>query len=82
MSNKILRLDMPATYQIRVQGCLPDSWSNRLGGMTVITPRQAEEVSETILTGQLPDQSALLGVLNTLYDLHLPLLSVDCQNCE
>ncbi len=30
----------------------------------------------TILEGELSDQAALAGVLNTLYELHLPLLSV------
>jgi len=31
----------------------------------------------TILVGHLPDQAALSGVLNTLYEMHLPLLSVE-----
>jgi hypothetical protein len=31
----------------------------------------------TVLAGHLADQAALSGVLNTLYDLHLPLLSVE-----
>ncbi len=32
----------------------------------------------TILVGRLPDQTALSSVLNTLYELHLPVVSVDC----
>jgi hypothetical protein len=31
----------------------------------------------TTLFGRLRDQTDLIGVLNTLYDLHLPLLSVE-----
>jgi hypothetical protein len=31
----------------------------------------------TILEGHLPDQAALSGILNTLYEMHLPLLSVE-----
>jgi hypothetical protein len=31
----------------------------------------------TVLFGPLVDQAALLGVLNALYELGLPLLSVD-----
>jgi hypothetical protein len=31
----------------------------------------------TILEGTLPDQAALLGVLNGLYDLGMPLLLVE-----
>ena len=34
---------------------------------------------KTTLVGELPDQAALLGVLNTLYELHLPLRSVVCM---
>jgi hypothetical protein len=33
--------------------------------------------SLTILTGEVMDQAALTGVLNTLYDLHLPLIAVN-----
>lgn len=33
----------------------------------------------TELRGRLRDQAALLGVLLTLYDLGLPLLSVACR---
>jgi len=32
----------------------------------------------TTLQGELSDQTALLGVLNSLYELHLPVLSVLC----
>jgi hypothetical protein len=31
----------------------------------------------TTLTGQFRDQAALLGLLNTIYNLHLPLLQVE-----
>jgi hypothetical protein len=49
--------------------------------MTVIPSSQADVAPETTLTGRLLDQATLFGVLNTLYDLHLPLLSVECQSC-
>ena len=31
----------------------------------------------TTLTGRLRDQAELTGLLNSLYDLHLPILSVE-----
>jgi hypothetical protein len=40
--------------------------------------RESDGKVETILEGYLPDQSALCGVLNTLYELHLPVLMVEC----
>jgi hypothetical protein len=33
---------------------------------------------QSVLVGRLADQSALMGVLNTLYELHAPIESVDC----
>jgi hypothetical protein len=73
---------MPATYRISVQGDLPESWSDRLGGMTIAVITEADQAPVTTLCGPLRDQAALLGVLNTLYDLHLPLLSVECMTYE
>ena len=36
----------------------------------------------TWLTGDLPDQAALVGVLNRLYDLGFSLLLVECPRVE
>jgi len=42
-----------------------------------ITPATAEGgLPVTTLEGDLRDQAALAGVLNTLYELHLPVISV------
>ena len=44
---------------------------------------EAAGAVETILVGWLPDQAALCGVLNALYNLHLPLMSVELvRNAE
>jgi hypothetical protein len=74
---KGLRLETPTTYRIRVQGRVDSSWADRLGGMTVTVDPSDDQLAVTILEGHLPDQAALSGVLNTLYELHHPLLSVD-----
>jgi hypothetical protein len=37
----------------------------------------SEKQPMTILVGYLADQAALPGVLNALYELHLPLLSAE-----
>ena len=75
---KGLNLATPATYRIRVQGHIGRDWDDRFGGMTLTRETTAEDLKTTKLLGQLPDQAALSGVLNTLYDLHLPLLKVEC----
>jgi len=80
MAHKKLSNSMPATYRIRVQGALPGKWSARLGGMKITMTTQTRDVPVTTLSGMLPDQAALCGLLNTLHDLRLPLLFVECES--
>jgi hypothetical protein len=75
-------MEYPAMYRIRFRGQLDSSWSERLGGMTVTTTGGRDIDETTVLEGQLRDQAALTGILNTLYDMQLPLVSVDCINSE
>jgi hypothetical protein len=74
---KHLNYSKPAVYRIRVQGELDDSWSGRLQGMQITIVRKNQENPVTILKGKLKDQAALSGVLNTLYELHVAVLSVE-----
>lgn len=76
-----LRMHNPAEYIIQVVGALGEEWSGRLGGLTVATTEEADQQPVTTLTGQLADQAALLGVLNGLYNMRLPVLSVECTDC-
>jgi hypothetical protein len=68
----------PMHYRIVVQGVLHPRWHTRLGGMTISDFDHEEGTSQTTLVGELVDQAALLGVLNSLYSLHMILLSVCC----
>jgi hypothetical protein len=77
-TGKDFKLWTPATYNIKVQGNLDESRSEFLGGMTITTASQGDEGMVTTLAGRLRDQAELSGVLNTLYELHLPILSVEC----
>jgi len=76
-----LALDTPATYRIRVAGGLDESWQVRLAGMALTATGSGSRV-ETTLVGRVPDQAALAGVLSQLYDLGLPILSVQCLEWE
>ena len=60
-------LEEPAVYRIVVQGVIPEGWGDRLGGMRIMTASE----DQTTLEGWFPDQAALKGVLDTLYNLHL-----------
>ena len=73
-----LTVDKPATYRIRVVGFLDKNWSDRLGGLKIIPSSQGGEQPITTLSGPIIDQAALFGVLKALYDMRLPLLSVEC----
>jgi hypothetical protein len=68
----------PAIYRIRVRGKLDADFSDRLEGMHIENLAQNDGKVESVLEGRLPDQAALSGILNNLYDLHLPVMSVDC----
>lgn len=67
----------PADYRIVVSGQLPDSYSDRLSGMSVSTTRSVDGETETTLEGLIQDQSELSGVLATLQGLQLPILDVE-----
>ena len=72
-----LDFDGPAAYQITVRGMITPAWSGRLEGMTINRLSLDDGTIFTVLTGELTDQAALSGVLNTLYDLQLPLVAVN-----
>jgi len=76
-----LTLDRPATYQIKVPGHLDESWSEWAGGMTLAIESQGNGPPVTTLTGAV-DQAALQGLLRRLYSLGLPLISVNCVECD
>jgi hypothetical protein len=72
-----LKFEKPATYRIRVTGHIEDSLSDQLGGMIITRAFTADSRPITIMVGHMRDQASLSGVLNELYELHLPLLTVE-----
>ena len=76
IESKGFKIGTPATYRIRVQGRVDQSWSEQLNGMAITQTEASDKPPVSILIGHLRDQAALAGVLNTLYELHLPVLSV------
>ena len=79
--NKKLTLDQPALYQIKVPGQLDESWSEWSGRMTISIEAKGDGPPVTTLTGTI-DQAALQGLLRRLYSLGLPLISVNCVECN
>lgn len=66
-------MDKPTLYQIRVKDHLDATLAGWFEGMTVSNL----ESGEAVLSGSLPDQAALQGVLNRISNLGLTLLAVN-----
>ena len=65
-----------AVYRIVVKGRLNSNASEVLGGMRVDASIDKDDPILTTLVGRLKDQAHLAGVLNTIYEMHLPVLEV------
>lgn len=65
-----------AFFEIHVRGHLDSKWSDWLEGLEV----KLLDTGVMILSGYIPDQAALLGVLDKLNRLNLTLLSVSEVN--
>lgn len=76
MSNLAVQFRKPAQvdemYEITVKGHLDEDWAEWFGDLVISHTEQGE----TILAGPIPDQPALLGLLNRLLELSLKLVSV------
>ena len=77
---KPIPFDLPAIYQICVLGQIVSTLSDHLEGMTFSQVNDEAGHTVTTLEGELRDQTALAGVLNILYELHLTVLSVQRQD--
>jgi hypothetical protein len=64
--------DQPGWYQIHLTGHLAARWAARFEGMTLTV----QPDGTTLIEGLVVDQAALHGLLRTLRDIGLPLLSV------
>jgi hypothetical protein len=62
-----------STYRIRLKGILLHSMTDWFGEITFIP----QENDETLLVGQFPDQPALRGFLDQLWNLNFTVLSVE-----
>ena len=81
-----LNQDDPARYRICAQGRFSPSWLDMLSGEWTIAGPPADRTSATTLVGHVLDQAALIGVLEQLYSMGLPLLSIQqlaapCAGC-
>lgn len=71
---------MPTCLHCRicVKGHLSSDWANWFSGLQV----QNKPGGESVLSGPLPDQAALSGVLTRIWDMGLALVSVRCSETD
>ena len=77
-----LNMSSPAIYRIRVRGKLDADLARRLDGLNLSEEFTSADRPVSVLVGRLTDQAALSGLLSSLYELHLPLISVDCLDAD
>jgi len=65
-------------YEIRVEGRLPEGWSNWFEGMDI----RCDPDGDSVLSGYLPDQAGLHGLLARIRDLNLKLISLSRRSRE
>ena len=65
---------MPEYYEIKIKGHLDLHWSEGFADLKLAHI----EGDGTLLSGLLPDQAALHGLLESIRDLNLTLISVTC----
>ena len=65
-------------YALRVKGHLDPSFQDRFGGLRI----EQQEAGTTLLSGSLPDQAALHGLLLQIVRLGLVLLSLETSEAK
>jgi hypothetical protein len=64
--------------EIHIKGQINEKWSEWFGGLAI----SPSDPDETILTGLVPDQAALYGIISRLRDLGLELASVSSHKIK
>ena len=81
-SNRKLNMREPAVFRIRIQGELDESWFEHFGAQSTSLETDQAGNKITLIISEPMDQGALVGLVNYLNALGIPLISVrpDLQN--
>lgn len=72
----------PSMYQIKVKGKVAITCSDWLNGLSELVEVEPGGSHVTTLTGIIPDQAALRGILSRIWNLNMTILSVQRMDCE
>jgi hypothetical protein len=72
-----LNMSKPTVFRICIQGELDESWSEYFGTKSAMVEEDEAGNAVTVFISEPMDQGALVGLINHLNDLGIPLISVD-----
>jgi hypothetical protein len=72
----------PEVFVIRIQGEIGESWAEYFGARTISVERGAAGFPVTVLKTEPLDQAGLIGMINHVNMLGLPLVSVECVSAS
>jgi hypothetical protein len=73
-----LNMYAPAIFAIRIQGEIGEDRVEYFGVRTISVERRESGLPVTVLTTEPVDQASLVGLINHVNMLGLPLVSVEC----
>ncbi len=80
--SKVVDFLSPANFEIEVTGFLDESFSDYFDGLLIDHKTVDKRTTTSFLKGKIPDQAALIGILNLLYDMQFPIIRVEILDKE
>jgi hypothetical protein len=74
----MLNMYEPAVFAIRIQGEIGEDWAGYFGARAISRELGQADFPVTVLTTEPVDQAGLIGLINHVNMLGLPLVSVEC----
>lgn len=71
-----LKFQGPANYRISIEGDIPEGWLSKFGNMELKKTYSKVGKCRSTLKGVILDQAQLMGILQSIYDLHLSVIEV------
>lgn len=77
--NHKLTMSDPTVFCVNIQGRLDDHWADYFASQSITAAADEAGNVVTTLISEPMDQGALVGLINRLNTLGIPLISVECR---